>query len=67
MTNLIKTWANEKNIFAVIETPRGSACKLEVDPELKVFTLAKSLMVGLTYPYDWGFIPPTQAEDGETR
>lgn len=38
---------------------------MEVDLELKVFTLAKSLMVGLTYPYDWGFIPPTQAEDGD--
>lgn len=67
MTNLIKlpTWADEKNVYAVIETPRGSTCKLEFDPELKVFTLAKTLMVGLTYPYDWGFIPSTQAEDGD--
>lgn len=30
-----------------------------------MFTLAKPLMVGLTYPYDWGFIPSTQAEDGD--
>jgi len=67
MTNLSKlpTWADEKNIYAVIETPRGSTCKLEFDPELKVFTLAKPLMVGLTYPYDWGFIPSTQAENGD--
>lgn len=67
MTNLSKlpTWADEKNIYAVIERPRGSTCKLEFDPELKVFTLAKPLMVGLTYPYDWGLIPSTQAEDGD--
>jgi inorganic pyrophosphatase len=28
-----------------------------------VFTLAKPLMVGLMYPYDWGFIPSTKAKD----
>ncbi|MGF6308782.1 inorganic pyrophosphatase [Bradyrhizobium sp. i1.8.4] len=67
MTNLMKlpTWADEKNIYSVIETPRGSTCKLESDPDLKAFTLAKPLMVGLTYPYDWGFIPSTKADDGD--
>ena len=67
MTNLMKlpSWADEDNVYAVVETPRGSTCKLEFDPQLKVFTLAKPLMVGLTYPYDWGFIPSTQAEDGD--
>lgn len=67
MTNLIKlpTWADKEHIFAVVETPRGSTCKLDFDPELRVFTLAKPLMRGLTYPYDWGFIPSTTADDGD--
>jgi inorganic pyrophosphatase len=66
MTNFIKfpAWADEQHINAVVETPRGSSCKLEFDPNLRVFTLAKPLMAGLTYPYDWGFIPSTKADDG---
>jgi inorganic pyrophosphatase len=67
MTNLLKlpTWADKQHIYAVVETPRGSTCKLDFDPELRAFTLAKPLMAGLTYPYDWGFIPSTKAEDGD--
>ena len=67
MPNLEKlpTWTDKKHIYAVVETPRGSSCKLEFDPKLRAFTLAKPLMVGLTYPYDWGFIPSTRAEDGD--
>jgi inorganic pyrophosphatase len=67
MTNLLKlpTWADKQHIYAVVEPPRGSTCKLDFDPELRAFTLAKPLMAGLTYPYDWGFIPSTKAEDGD--
>jgi inorganic pyrophosphatase len=67
MTKFLKlpTWADKTNIHAVIETPRGSHCKLEFDSKLRAFTLAKPLMAGLSYPYDWGFIPSTQAEDGD--
>jgi hypothetical protein len=67
MTNLLKipTWADEQYIYAVVETPRGSTCKLDFDPALRLFTLAKPLMAGLAYPYDWGFIPSTKAEDGD--
>jgi inorganic pyrophosphatase len=67
MRSLLKlpTWADKAHVHAVIETPRGSHCKLEFDPKLRAFTLAKPLMAGLTYPYDWGFIPSTQAEDGD--
>jgi len=49
----------------VIETPRGSRAKFRYDPELQIFTLSKSLLVGLTYPHDWGFVPSTKAEDGD--
>src|SRR3569832_455765 len=67
MTNLLKipTWAGRGHVYTVVETPRGSSCKLDFDPELRVFTLAKPLMAGLTYPYDWGFIPSTKAPDGD--
>ena len=49
----------------VIETPRGSRAKLAYDPALEAFTLSKSLLVGLTYPHDWGFVPSTKADDGD--
>jgi inorganic pyrophosphatase len=67
VTNLaqLPTWSDKQHIYAVVETPRGSRCKLDFDPKLKVFTLSKPLMAGLTYPYDWGFVPSTQAEDGD--
>jgi len=67
MTNYFKlpTWADGDHVYAVVETPRGSRAKLEFDPKLGAFTLAKPLLAGLTYPYDWGFIPSTKAEDGD--
>jgi len=61
----LPTWADRSCIYAVVETPRGSRAKLEYDPKLRVFSLAKPLLVGLTYPYDWGFIPSTEADDGD--
>src|ERR1700716_3080389 len=39
--------------------------KKEFDPDLGAFTLSKSLILGLSYPYDWGFIPSTEGEDGD--
>jgi inorganic pyrophosphatase len=67
MTNLFKlpTFDDDGNVHVVIETPRGARAKLTYRPELGVFVLSKSLIVGLTYPYDWGFIPSTKAEDGD--
>jgi inorganic pyrophosphatase len=50
MTNYFKlpTWADKVHVHAVVETPRGSRVKLEFDPKLGAFTLAKPLFAGLT-------------------
>ena len=43
MPDLLKlpTRSDDGDVHVVVETPRGSAAKLEYDPELKVFTLLK--------------------------
>lgn len=49
----------------VVETPRGSRAKFAYDPKLEAFTFKKSLLVGLSYPHDWGFVPSTRGDDGD--
>lgn len=61
----LPTWADKQHIYAVVETPRGSRAKLAYEVELGAFVLSKPLLAGLTYPYDWGFIPSTKAKDGD--
>jgi inorganic pyrophosphatase len=52
-------------IQVIIETPKGSRNKYAFDPEQKVFQLTKVLPAGMAFPYDFGFIPSTLAEDGD--
>ena len=52
-------------VQVVIETPKGSRNKYAFDEEQKVFGLKKVLPAGMTFPYDFGFIPRTLAEDGD--
>ena len=63
--DLLPTWDAEKALHVVVETPKGSRAKFAFDPELETFILSKSLLFGLSYPYDWGFIPSTKAPDGD--
>ncbi len=52
-------------VNVIIETPRGSAHKYTYEPEQDVFQLKKTLPLGSSFPFDFGFIPNTLAEDGD--
>jgi inorganic pyrophosphatase len=52
-------------IQVIIETPKGSRNKYAYDSEQKVFELKKVLPAGMAFPYDFGFVPSTKAEDGD--
>jgi inorganic pyrophosphatase len=52
-------------VNVIIETPRDSQNKFDFDPELKLFRLKKTLPMGAIFPFDFGFVPNTIAEDGD--
>jgi len=56
---------NPDLVQVVIETPKGSRNKYEFDPKLRTFTLSKVLPSGMVFPHDFGFIPSTEADDGD--
>ncbi len=56
---------NKKHIHAIVETPRGCAAKYNFDEKSQMFKLKKILPEGLSFPFHFGFIPFTKAEDGD--
>jgi inorganic pyrophosphatase len=56
---------DQQTIQVIIETPKGSRNKYAFDPQQKIFQLMKVLPAGMAFPYDFGFIPSTLAEDGD--
>lgn len=61
----LPTLASPKEIHVVVETPRFARAKFKYEPDLGVFMLSRSLTLGLSYPFDWGFVPSTVASDGD--
>ena len=49
----------------IVETPKGSRNKFAFDPKQEIFALKKVLPAGMTFPYDFGFLPKTIAPDGD--
>jgi len=52
-------------VQVIIETPKGSRNKFAFDVEQNIFIVKKVLPAGMTFPYDFGFLPRTLAPDGD--
>ena len=52
-------------VTAIIETPCGSRNKYGWDEKRQGYRLKKVLPSGMSFPYNFGFVPDTQAEDGD--
>ena len=54
---------SDELVRAVVEVPRGSSLKLKYDGELGVFVWSRALSAGVSFPYDYGFLPQTLSGD----
>jgi inorganic pyrophosphatase len=56
---------DKQMLRVVIETPKGSRNKFAFNPKEHIFELKKVLPSGMAFPYDFGFVPSTKADDGD--
>lgn len=52
-------------VNVIIETGKGSRNKLSFEPEFGIFQLSGVLPEGSVFPYDFGFVPSTEGDDGD--
>jgi inorganic pyrophosphatase len=65
--NLVPTWDDEDEhiVNAIVETPRDQRHKYAFDEKTGLYRQSILLAEGLQWPYDYGFIPRTLADDGD--
>jgi inorganic pyrophosphatase len=49
----------------LIETPKGSRVKYAYNPKMGLIELKRALPEGMIFPFNFGFVPGTQADDGD--
>jgi inorganic pyrophosphatase len=54
-----------EDFIAIIEIPKGSKKKYELDKETGLIRLDRILFTSTHYPMNYGFIPKTLADDGD--
>ncbi len=54
-----------EDIYVVVEIPQGSGIKYEVDKESGAIFVDRFLFTAMYYPFNYGFIPNTLADDGD--
>lgn len=67
MPNLgkLKGPSKDGRVTAVVETTKGSRTKLDYDAKHQCFVVSKVLPEGMSFPFDFGFIPSTTGGDGD--
>jgi inorganic pyrophosphatase len=53
------------DIYVIIEIPKGSNIKYEVNDEFGALFVDRKLFTAMSYPFNYGFIPQTKEEDGD--
>src|SRR3954453_3898267 len=53
------------DIYAVIEIPKDSNIKYELDNKTGFLFIDRKLYTAMTCPFNYGFIPKTKEEDGD--
>lgn len=54
-----------EDIYVVVEIPKGSNVKYEMDKESGMIFVDRVLFTSMVFPFNYGFIPGTLEEDGD--
>lgn len=54
-----------EDIYVVVEIPQDSSIKYELDKESGAVFVDRFLFTAMHYPFNYGFIPQTLADDGD--
>ncbi len=54
-----------EEVTVIVEIPQGSAVKYELDKDSGVLMVDRFASSTMVYPFNYGFIPNTHAEDGD--
>lgn len=65
VTPAIEGFSLPQHVKAIIEIPKGSSNKYELDKGSGLLRLDRVLASAVYYPANYGFIPQTYAEDGD--
>jgi inorganic pyrophosphatase len=68
MNNFNKIGSGKKppgDIYTVIEIPKDSNIKYELDEKTGLLFVDRKLYTSMTYPFNYGFIPQTKEDDGD--
>jgi inorganic pyrophosphatase len=62
----LPAWDEETgHLNVIVDTPKNSAIKFKYDTLKRIYKISHLLPPGTVFPYDFGSIPSTRAEDGD--